>query len=392
MLPDHFELGASGAYRWMVCPGSIAASRGMPDTSNVHSIEGTAAHQYAELCLTNNLDPVEHFLSCTEAVQIVKGTEVTVTEEMAEAVKVYVDFVKALPGGDKFVEHKFDLRQYFDGMPFGGTADFVAYDHDSKTLYVIDYKHGKGHAVEVENNSQLKYYALGAMLTLGYAVQDVVMVVVQPRCNHPDGQVRQSVLSAVELLDFMEELREAGKRALANNAPRVSGEHCRFCKAAALCPELAGAAQAMAKAEFGPVVEYDAAKLKVSLDMLPLLEHWIKSVREFAYNEASRGRCPPGYKLVEKRATRKWTDDFLVENWLKSHDIDLEVCHETKLKSPAQMEKVLKPFGVKLDDTLCTKESSGYTLVPESDKRPEVRTLTAAAEFKPVENQESENG
>lgn len=373
MTEAHSRLGASSMYRWSACPGSVRLCEGVESKSSKYAEEGSDAHALAAYCLRRFHNPGFHIGKWLDS----DGRHFFITQEMADAVQVYVDAVReAAPEGTPLqVEQRFDLSEVHDGC--FGTADAVVWRDAEKRLTVFDYKHGAGLPVTVENNPQLQYYGLGALLASGYPARTVRLVIVQPRCDHPDGPVRSWEIDAIDLLDFRADLKAYAAATEKPGAPLVPGDHCRFCPAAPLCPALAAKAQDVAKLDFGPALSYDPQKLTLALDSLPVLEGWIKNVREFAYAEAEAGRMPPGYKLVAKRAMRKWRDEGEVIDALQTVYSDEDLFEPRKLRSPAQMEKVVPK------DTLApfiTAESSGHALVPESDKRPAVR-LDAKEEF-----------
>lgn len=358
--------------RWSACPASVRLSKDMPNTSSKYAEEGTRAHELAEKLIT---DP--------EKVSIYKDDP-----EMIEAVFTYVEAFDEAKKGAEFwkVEQRFDLSNLHPGL--FGTADGVIYHKKSKTLQVWDYKHGAGLAVEVKGNKQLRYYGLGALLALKVPCTKVELVIVQPRCYHADGPVRREVLDVMELMDFAADLIEAAKATEDPNAPIVPGDHCRFCPASPVCPALHDKAVTAAQSEFTPAAAYDPAHLSNTLDLLPAIEAWVKSVREFAYREAEAGKDIPNYKLVPKRATRKWKDKEQVERVLLT-EFGLnyvEMNEEPKLKSPAQIEKMVGKEGKKRLEELVVKESSGSTLVPATDKREEVKP-SVLTEFTVVEDQ-----
>ena len=275
------------------------------------------------------------------------------------------------------IEKRFDLSAVHPGC--FGTADAVVWHAFSKTLYVFDYKHGAGIAVEVENNPQLLYYGLGALLASGYPAKRVKLVIVQPRCDHADGPVRDWEIDAIDLLDFRADLKAYAEATQRADAVLVSGDHCKFCAAAPLCPALEKKAQAVAKLEFSPVLSYDPAKLAAALDMLDAVDARAKAIREFAYQEAMEGRAPPGYKLVAKRAIRKWSDETALATRLEDTFGDV-LYQPRKVRSPAQLEDELTAATFKTVSDLIIKESSGLALVHVSDKRPAAK-LSAAEEF-----------
>lgn len=385
-LPVHSELGASQMARWDACPGSVRLSRGLPNTASVYAAEGTAAHELAAFCLSKNSSPYAQIGNALK----VEGMDFEVTEEMADAVGAYLmcvrgDFAEFPDRPTRLVEHRFHLKDVHEGLY--GTADCVQMYPKQKLLRVYDYKHGAGVPVNVHDNKQLKYYALGALLSTGMPAETVEIVIVQPRCKHPDGPVRRHSMAAIDLMDFAADLLDAVHRTEAPDAPLSAGEHCRWCKAAAICPELRDQASARAKEDFRPEVKYDPDKLAETLRWLPVFEGWVTSVREFAYAEAQRGNAIPGHKLVDKRATRKWkADDHTVAIELEKIGLtESEVYQARKLNSPPQVEKILGKPKANAEKfaaiaALVVKQSSGTTLVPDTDPR-DAHKNDAASDF-----------
>lgn len=364
-MPDnlpalHSVLGASSMYRWSVCPGSIRMSRGIKAPTSQYAEEGTKAHEVATHVLEEGKFPPDTDPDVKEAVSVYTDT---VKHQIDESIALFQDTKYS-----QLIEHKFDLSSVYPGCY--GTADCVLYFPNQKTLYVFDYKHGMGIPVEVTDNPQLKYYGLGALLSTGVPCEFVELVIVQPRCPHPDGPVRRERIPAFDLLDFSADLIDYAKATEDPNAPLVPGDHCRFCPAAGICPALAAKAQVLAKSSFSSLATYDPEKLSEVLEWLPSIEGWVKSVREFAYAESQHGRTPPGWKLVPKRATRRWKDHVNAELLKEKLGLDDDgLLEEPKLKSPAQVEKRLAPAGKKIVADLVTAESSGTSLVPEADRR-----------------------
>lgn len=364
---SHSEIGASNYYRWKKCPGSRKACRGVKTQESSYAQEGTLAHEIAAKAL-------RHYFFGGEKPDIPPGY----AAENMSAIREYVETVKeeALraqvdPKKHVFVEHKFDLQKIYPGLY--GTADCVLYDALEKRLLVVDYKHGAGIPVDVENNLQLQYYGLGALYSTSFPCGEVEIMIVQPRCDHKDGSVRRWKTSATDLLDFAATLAEDAKATEAEDAPVVPGDHCRFCPAAASnCPILFKKAQKLAELQFSPSASYDSKKLVQALDFIPVARAWIAQVESFAYQEAVRGRPPPGYKLVNKRATRKWKfSDEDVAKKLEKMAVNYDFYNHV-LMSPAQVEKILPKNSQDQLAALIVKESSGTVLVKDDDKRPAV--------------------
>lgn len=365
-MTTHSKIGASSMYRWAACPGSVRLSENVPNVSSSYAQEGTDAHDIAAKWLQSGVKP--------------KG----IAREVEEAIQVYVDAVNdacsgVAPYSTLHIEQSFDLSQVHPGAY--GTADAVIWNPQTKLLTVMDYKHGAGIPVSVYNNPQLRYYALGALLSLNYPATKVKLVIVQPRCDHPDGPVRSETINAMDLLDFCADLITYAQATEAPNAPLNPGEHCRFCPAgkALKCPAVKDKAQAIAKTVFTPAVSYDPKELARCLDARETVKAWLKNLDEFAYSEAEAGRPAPGYKLVDKAARRKWPADL-------AGGYPVEWYEPAELKSPAQLEKVSKE-AKKFTAENTVKESSGHVLVAEDDKRPAVVTQTAQDVFTAITHQ-----
>lgn len=365
----HSKLGASSMYRWSKCPGSVRECEGKENISSSYADEGTLAHEIAAEVLQTG--------SCSREVD----------PEMREHIEVYRQEIltqfKSRPGNHVLIEHRFDLSSVHPGC--FGTADAIVYNPWEKILYVTDLKYGAGLPVEVENNSQLMYYGLGALLSFNRPCSFVELVVVQPRCPHKDGPVRRWRIPAIDLLDFRADLRAFAQKTEEPDAPLVPGSHCRFCIAAATCPGLKSKALAMAKRAFAADKPYEPEDLAVALSRADMVEAWAKSVRAFAYSEAQRGRVIPGYKIVQKRATRRWSDETKAAaklEELRTQDgvTSFTIYNPPTLRSVAQIEKELKTADIAKEAIadFVISESSGTKLVPENEPGEPVKIGPAA--------------
>lgn len=383
----HSKLGASSAHRWGVCPGSIRLSEGQPNESTIYAAEGTAAHEVCDMCLTNAQDAIEY----VGRTITVGEFEFEVDEAMAEAVQVYLDAVREelakSPDADAqlLVEHKFDLSNVILPGMFG-TNDAAVYHPSTRRLVVFDYKHGQGYAVEVEENPQLLYYGIGAATSGGRVVEEVELVVVQPRAPHRHGPVRRWSTDYFGLLDFATTLRVLAEKTMDPNAALVSGSHCKFCPAAGICPQLEKDAIAAARADFaGMPSELPERDLAAILEKADLIEDWISAVRKHAFFTLDSGGEIEGYKLVAKKSNRKWTDeneDVLLSKLELLFGLDVDSVTRRKLLTPAQVEKLLGKEDKKSLAELYHKPDTGVTMARDTDPRPAVSaTRNALEEF-----------
>lgn len=320
--------------------------------------------------------------------EVVDGFEIECDLEMVDGVRTYIDAVDedAQEGDAVWIEQALHTELQKIDPDLGGTADYIRYRPSDKTLRCYDFKYGSGVYVSAENNVQQKIYALGALLEVlcvGHTVDTIELTIVQPRFEGA-APVRSWSFKAVELLDFVADLKEAAARTRLPDPPRVAGGHCKFCPKARTCPELEAKEHALTAVEFSAVRAYDPATLASALSAIPLVKERIKAIEEFAYAEALAGRPIPGYKLVDKRPTRKWKSEDEIVAWAQANAID-PYAPRTVI-SPAQMDERLKataPRGKKKEATavlkpFCELVSSGMVLVPESDSRAPVNLISAA--------------
>lgn len=352
----HSAIGASSMDRWSHCPGSVRLSKDLPSRSSSYADEGTRAHTVGEEWLRTGLKPAH------------------LDHQMREAVQQYVEYVLARGAAGattRYLEHGFDLSSIHPGC--FGTADAVLWNPTTRHLEVVDYKHGAGIYVPVVNNPQLRYYGLGALIDLKLPAVTITLTIVQPRCDAADGGIRSETLDVIDLLDFAADLQRYATATEDPHAPLVPGEHCRFCPVAQAhqCPELQAQTQAIAKTEFRSDLSFDPASLSKALDSREFVKAWLKTLDEFAYHVLEQGGHIAGYKLVAKRATRKWKSEDAAQLALHPYTSAVDIYEPHCLKSPAQMEKLLPKAVVA---GLVEAISSGHTVVEASDTRPSVKT------------------
>jgi hypothetical protein len=363
--PSHSE-------RWMNCPGALQLCATLPvPPSSKHAMEGTAAHELAANCLKMRQNAEEWVGEYIE----VEDKKFKVTEEMALNVQIYLDAVRGdmeengVPHRELSIETKFEVDLGSERIT--GTND-ASFSSPLGMLYVYDYKHGAGMYVEVVENTQLMLYAVGAMKKAGWVNEAVEVVIVQPRFTREEvAPVRRWEVSKLSLCAFIAKAKNAIEDAKKKDAPLVPGPWCgkTFCPAFGQCPGVrkevvAVVDEASTALRFPDPANLSPAQIAKVLEGSKLISEWAKAVRDYAESQARDfGAEIPGYKLIQKYGRRAWTDELMVENEFE-HEFG-DAIYDKKLKSPAQMEKVVGKDRVK---DLTSVAEKGLELVPETAK------------------------
>lgn len=411
-IKAHADLGASTSKRWMTCPGSPALIATVPEHlkqgSSIYADEGTAAHALLERCLKEdkpakffkdrfikvNADDEGHsnkteFLK-KGASPAFNNSIFRVNDDMIDAVQVCIDHVRAeMKRLGKTAKLRIEVRVY----PLKGRKDMygtndVVIDCWPEELVVIDYKHGAGVVVEVEGNTQTRYYGLGAARESKYTHEKVTCTIVQPRAAHQDGPVRSEVITMKQLVKWGKTLLAAVEATEKKNAKLVAGDHCRFCPATPICGELRKSVERKVAADFDddepddlevPGSVEDLAKL---LKWIPMIDAFCRNVEGAAQRIAEQGKKVPGQKLVEGKTHRIFRDDIseskLIRR-LEKFGLDRDqLFTEPKMKSPAAVEKLVdKEDRPRFNKKFVVKPKGKLTLAPDTDARKEQKRSVA---------------
>lgn len=367
---DHATWSASASSRNFACPGSLALTMHLPETTSEAADWGTCAHQIAERCLRDGGD-ADRFIGTTE-----KGKKFSfeVDEEMAETAQMYVDYVRGVSnhvatGAELWIEQRFSLAALNPPFDAGGTGDAVIYLPAEKRLEIVDLKGGRGVVVAAKGNPQLRTYALGALLAnKGLNVERVTVTIVQPRAGHPDGRIRSETFHVIDLMECASDMLAAmhrSREAMDRKAdmPKAAwaatylrpGNHCRdtFCKAQGTCPALRQAALDAVGVHFSPIDDTprianapdsgSPEERAARLDMLDMIEAWIKEVRAHEHRMAEMGQPAPGYGLVEKTGREKWVDEEAARAAIQKTGLaEDKWLNPGKLRTPKQVRDALK--------------------------------------------------
>lgn len=373
----HSEIGASSSSRWMACPASVIAQRGLPNKSSDYAKEGTCAHELAEYMIENEEFQKDNLIG-------LEFEGVKVTEEMVEYVSEYVNYAMKYINSeespyDTFVEERFELPQIHKDM--FGSNDFCAMGTENKELVVVDLKYGKGIEVQAENNTQLIIYALGAFHESDfiYDFETIKLVIIQPRVDNP---IKEWVITREELLEWQERIKQAVEKVYSNNPEFKTGDHCRFCKAAPTCKALKSMTEEVTTMKFDaapidkePILpkpnEMTKEQMVKVLTHHKVISEWFKSVESHAHAMAEKGEEIPGFKLVKKRSLRKITDEKkFIEDWKPLHG---DKILRTQLQTLSVLDKLI---GKDEMEEYTHKPDTGTQLVPVSDKRKAIEPKT----------------
>lgn len=365
-------VGGSSAKRVINCPGSVVLVQKMPrQPSSKYAAEGTALHTCIDRLVNDDTLTVPMLLGKT-----VDG--VVITEDHIEKLSYAIQALDTIDPA-MTLRYVTEVRVGFGDLLPGvfGSTDLIG--KQGRRAVVLDWKFGDGVMVDAEENMQGMFYAAAAMRTpetqwVFNGVDEIEIIIVQPPYT------RRWVTTPARVAEFEAELVRAVKRSRLPDAPLSVGDHCRWCTAKPICPQMTGAVDRVARTALEGV---DSASLATALALADQLETFINDARALAFARLEKGLAVPGYKLVSKRATRQWTSEAKAKAALLALDGVAESdVTETSLLSPAQAEKVLKKRKLALPADVVVAVSSGNTLAAESDPRPPVlligQQLTAA--------------
>lgn len=341
-MSAHSEFGPSSSERWYNCTASVPLSRNVPpQESSVYAEEGTLAHE----CLEAIIHPY-----VTHHSYVKRKTEFT--KEMGKyalwALRAIRDMIDAAPDAISFSEQKVDISHFTKPGQFG-TLDFALAELFG-TLTIADYKYGAGIPVDPEENLQLISYALAMLKKFDYNFSHVRFVILQPRADHPKGPRREWTASVDEVVAWEAKLKQKVIEAETNPVFKA-GDHCRFCPAANICPEISLKAMKQAQLDFETIRDevsivpkkdiFTSDERGALLDAADKLEQWISAIRMDAWHRMNKGEKIPGWKLIEKRARRKWLDAEKAGVKLEEAYLTSEYYKNT-LCTPAQVEELIK--------------------------------------------------
>jgi len=379
MARKHALLSASSAERWLNCTPSARLAECYEDTTSTYAAEGTLAHEIAECLLRAHLNG--HDFTNIAELEALKSNELFY-EGMVDEVEEYTNYVmetyhEALAKTKDaviFLEETLDYSTY---VPEGfGTGDAIIIADGE--MEIIDLKFGKGVEVSPIDNPQLKLYALGAYEKYGfiYGIEKITMTIAQVRLNN----IQSWTISADMLLEWAEtELKPKAKLAFEGKGETVPGPWCTFCKVKTVC-------RARTEANLNLYSRYNtnpnllsAEEIAEVLKEIDDIQKWARELKDFALEEALKGTKYPGFKLVEGRSNRVIENEEEFAKALINEGYNEEQIYKPRtLQGITVLEKVIgKKRLAEIGEGFIIKPPGKPTLVPESDKRPELDSVEA---------------
>lgn len=382
-MSGHAILSPSAASRWMACTPSARLEQEFPNKSSSYADEGTLAHAVGECILRELAGFINH--AQAETILAVHMNNQYYNKELHDYAEGYAYFVwnQCKPGKTElFIETRLDMTDYVEeGF---GTGDAIVVG--DRVLIFSDLKYGKGVPVYAEENKQLMIYALGAYKEFGhiYEIDMIQMNIYQPRLDN----ISQWEISVVDLLEWAQnELKPKAALAYAGEGNFSPGKNCMFCSAKATCKALHDYNMELATLEFKNPDLLTDEEVALVLQRSDMFGKWIDAVSGYALATAVSGeKIWPGYKIVEGRANRVYSNEAVVESTLKEKG-HINIYTAPKLLGLGALEKAIsKPVFNELVGPLLTKPNGKPALVPESDKRPAYAVIES--EFSIVEEED----
>ena len=363
------DIGPSSAHRWSRCTASpqfiLNHADDLPDDSSSFADEGSKAHDVAAMILTG------------------KPVPAGIDDLMLQYVNSYVAFVRSHegPGFRRYVEKKIPLFYLAErnGMVDAGTMR-------PDGIYIDDLKYGVGVSVQAEGNEQLAIYA-ESLLRQWEQSSDidnelpVHLSIFQPRDRNNPEPVRTWTLTRRELALFASTLGAKAYQAMSGSGVfEPSDKACKFCPAKGICSAFATQGLVALPEEARVITLPDPGALtreqrvKV-LGAKKVLHDWLEAVEDQEVSDLMAGKEPQGFKLVEGKSNRQWSDPEAAQTLLANH-LTLDITRpRADLISPHKAEEALKSVELSARfqsrmASLITKPEGKPTLVPESDKRP----------------------
>lgn len=370
-MPKHAYLSASASHRWLACPPSAKLCANILDQASEYAQQGTDCHELCAYLIEKALgreviDPTDNLTYYDAEMQNCAEEYRNYVLEQIEATKEFCKDPQVM------IEQRLDFSRWVENGFGTGDCVIVA----DEVLQIIDYKHGLGVLVsagddEHGGNSQMMCYALGALEVFGdiYDINQIKMTIFQPRREN----ISTYTISRHNLLKWANEvLAPTAQLAYVGEGEFKAGDHCTFCKVKATCRKRTEYNLELAKYDFEMPATLDDTEIAAILKKVDEMISWGNDIKEYALKQAQSGVHFEGWKVVEGRSNRKYTDEEAVAFKVKDAGFDP---YEKKLLGVTAMSTLLgKKKFEELLGGLIYKPPGKPALVPESDKRPAMNT------------------
>ena len=365
-MGKHAFLSASSSHRWLECPPSAKLCSEQEDRASPYAQQGTDCHELCAYLVEKSLgrdveDPTENLTYYDQEMQDCAESYRDYVTEQIEAAKQHC------PDPQILIEQRLDFSRWVENGFGTGDCVIVA----DEVLQIIDYKHGLGVLVSAEKNPQMMCYALGALELFDglYDIREISMTIFQPRREN----VSTFTMTKEELLAWADEvLKPTAELAYEGKGEFKAGDHCQFCKVKATCRKRAEYNLELARYDFEMPATLEDAEIAAILPRIDSLTAWAADLKEYALQQALSGTHYEGFKVVEGRSNRKYSDEAAVASAAENAGYDpyekklLGITAMTALMGKKKFEEVLGSY--------ITKPQGKPALVPESDKRPAINT------------------
>lgn len=368
------KFSPSAAERWFVCPAStVYVDIAPPRPQSPEAKRGSNAHCYGELVLKDKID-----YSFLESI---------LSEEDSIAIQYYVDYIKELETKIN-LKNQGKIEQFFsiaiENQKVRGKIDYVLLDQETKTAYVIDYKHGVGVIVDVEFNKQLILYAMGTLAIANHyniEINNFELSIIQPRSYSGSG-LKTWKVSLRDLKPYFKEVKDRISYIINNPDEEIPSSECKWCPGLFLCKKVKHYIEFFENEI--PETTLEISEIKKLLALKETVVGYFNELEKYAKELTNKNKLNPkdiGYKWVQKRSSRHWIDETrLIKKleWLEDSLIK---------KSLAPMSIIQKKKGKQFVEDNTYRQEGALALVPESDKRTEIVPINQAKRLMGVKEQ-----
>jgi hypothetical protein len=372
-VSDHAFLAPSSAEITVKCHAFPLMASMYPEQETDDQRAGTASHEVFATVLDSYCAQDQTLVSSNSLVGMFASNGVVFDQEMVDCAQIMVDDVLQFcqnTGGLQSlrVEQRVDCSALNDQC--WGTPDAWMFIESEMTVYIWDYKFGRGPVDPLENWQMITYLA-GVMKAINRIDTDITVVftVVQPRCFDGEGSVKRWTFNASDVRGHNNVLSAAFAAAVGLDAKLTSGNHCKHCPARHVCPAAKSAAY--------HAIDYSMAMMPESLTddgigfELSIIERAIKAlearltgVKAEALNRRNTGALIPGWDTKEGKGNRMFKAS-IAELKMAGELLGIVMVDE-KAITPTEFDKRLKALNKSLPEPVDASVITGYITNPST--------------------------